>query len=123
MSTTEFAYNNYVNRLTGKSYFQIVNGYSLCALIDLLPLPPHMCVSQHVENFAKHIHDLHVEIRRRISLSNEEYKLAADVHHRFKEFYVGEYVMVRIRLERIPKTCSKKLYERAMNLYSIINKL
>ena len=71
MSTVEFAYNNYVNRSTGKSYFQIVNGYSLCTLIDLFPLPPHMRVSQPVENFAKHIHDLHVEIRRKISLSNE----------------------------------------------------
>ena len=48
--------------------------------------PPHMRVSELVENFAKHIHDLHVEIRRKISLSNEEYKLAADVHRRSKKF-------------------------------------
>ena len=31
--------------------------------------------------------------------------------------------MVRIRLERIPKTFSKKLYAKAMGLYSIIRKL
>ena len=31
---------------------------------------PHMCVSEPVENFAKHIHDLHAEIRQKISLSN-----------------------------------------------------
>ena len=86
-------------------------------------LPPHMCVSEPVENFAKHIHDLHVEIRRKSSLSNEEYKLAADVHHRSKEFNVGDYVMVRIRPKRIPKTFSKKLYARAMGPYSIIRKM
>ena len=92
------------------------------SIVDV-PLPPHMRVSEHVENFAKHIHDLHVEIRRKISLSNEEYKLAADMHRRSKEFNVGDYVMVRIRPERILKTFSKKLYARAMGPYSIIRKL
>ena len=123
MSTAEFAYNNSVNRSTGKSPFQIVNGYSPRTPIDLVPLPPHMRVSKPAENFATHIHDLHAEIRRKISLSNEEYKLAADVHHRSKEFNVGDHVMVRIRPERIPKTFSKKLYARAMGPYSIIRKM
>ena len=45
------------------------------------------------------------------------------MHRRFKEFNVGEYVMVRIHLERIPKTFSKKLYARVMGPYSIICKL
>ena len=38
-----------------------------------------MRVSEPTKNFAKHIHELHAEIRQKISLSNEEYKLAADV--------------------------------------------
>ena len=63
MSIAEFAYNNSVNRSTGKSPFQIVNGYSPRTPIDLVPLPPHMRVSENVENFEKHIHDLHDEIR------------------------------------------------------------
>ena len=71
-----------------------------------IPLPPHMRVFEPAENFAKYIHDLHAEIRRKIFLSNKEYKLTADVHHRYKEFNVGEYVMVCIRPERIPKTFS-----------------
>ena len=85
--------------------------------VPSISLPPdHMCVSEPAENFSKHIHDLHAEIRRMISLSNEEYKLAADVHRRSKEFNVGNYVMVRIRPERIPKKFSKKLYARATGL-------
>ena len=123
MSTAKFAYNNYVNCSTGKNNFQIVNGYSPHIPIDLVPLPRHMRVSKLAKNLAKQIYDLHVEIRRKISLSNEEYKLTADVHRRFNEFNVGEYVTVRIHLERIPKTFSKKLYARAMNPYSIIHKL
>ena len=79
LSIAEFSYNNSVNRSIGKSLFQIVNGYSARTPIDLVPLPPHMCVSESAENFAKHIQDLHAEIRRKISLSDEEYKLVADV--------------------------------------------
>ena len=45
------------------------------------------------------------------------------MHRRSKEFNVGEYVMVHIRPERIPKTFSKKLYTRAMSHYSIICKM
>ena len=123
LSTAEFAYNNSVNRSIGKSHFQIVNGYSPHTPIDLVPLPPHMRVSEPAENFAKHIHDLHDEIRRKISLSNKDYKLAADVHRRSKEFNVDDYVMVHIRPERIPKTFSKKLYARAIGPYSIIRKM
>ena len=82
-----------------------------------------MLVSEPAENFTKHIHDLHAEIRRKISLSNEEYKLATDVHRRSKEFNVGDYVMVRISSERIPKTFSKKHYAITMGPYSIIRKL
>ena len=123
LSTTEFAYNNSVNRSIGKSPFQIVNGYSPHTPIDLVPLPPHMHMFEPAENFTKHIHDLYAEIRRKISLSNEEYKMAADVHRRSKEFNVGDYVMVCIRLERIPKMISKKLYARAMGPYSIIRKM
>ena len=93
------------------------------SLIVDVPLPPHMHMSKPTENFTKHIRDLHAEIRRTIYLSNEEYKLAADVHRRSKEFNVGDYVMVCIRLEKIPKTFSKKLYARAMGPYSIIRKL
>ena len=123
LSTTEFAYNNFVNYSISKSHFQIVNGYSPRMAIDLVPVPPNTRVSEHVENFTKHIHDLHVEIKRNISLSNEKYKLVVDVHCRSKEFNVGEYVMVRIRPERISKTFSKILYARVMDPYSIIHKL
>ena len=80
-------------------------------------------MSKPVNNFAKHIHDLHAEIRQKISLSNKEYKLAPAVHRRSKEFNVGEYVMVRNRSEKISKMFSKKLYARAMGPYSIIRKL
>ena len=60
------------------------------SLVVDVSLPPQMHVFESIENFAKHIHDLHAEIRRKISLSDEEYKLAADVQRRSKEFNVGD---------------------------------
>ena len=45
LSTTEFAYNNSVNRSTSKSPFQIVNGYSPRTPIDFVPfITSHACV-------------------------------------------------------------------------------
>ena len=44
------------------------------------------------------------------------------MHHRYKEFNVGEYVMVHIRPERIPKTFSI-FFVRAIYTYYIIRKL
>ena len=81
-----------------------------------------MCLNLQ-KNFVKHIHDLHAEIRRKISISNKEYKIVVDVHRISKEFNVGDYVIVRIRPERIPKMFSKKLYARVMGPYSIILKM
>ena len=52
-STAEFAYNNFVNRLTGQSPFEIVNGYSPLTPIDLVPLSSHMRVFEFAKNFAK----------------------------------------------------------------------
>ena len=107
---------------TGMSLALVAKEVPSDSSIVYVPLPPHIRVSKPAENFAKHIYDLHVEIRRNISLSNE-YKLAADMHRRSKEFNVGDYVMVCIRPERIPKMFSKKLYARAMGPYSIIRKM
>ena len=42
---------------------------------------------------------------------------------RSEEFNVGDYVMIRIRPEIIPKTFLKKLYARVMGPYSIIRKM
>ena len=79
---------------TGMCLALVAKEVSFDSSIFDVPLPPHMHVSKPIENFAKHIHDLHAKIRRKIFLSNEEYKLAADVYHRSKEFNVGDYVMV-----------------------------
>ena len=49
--------------------------------------------------------------------------MAADVLRRSEEFNVGDYVMVRICPEIIPKTFLKKLFARFTGPYSIIRKM
>ena len=82
----EFAYNSSVNRSTEVSHFQAYTGYQPRKPIDLALLPTAYRATKFVESFINHIHDLHAEIRKKINLSNENYKSAADVHHRYQEF-------------------------------------
>ena len=87
------------------------------------PLPPNSRLSDSADSFAQHIRDLHANIRRKIALSNENYKLAADVHRRKLEFNEGDFVKVRVRPERYPKNSFKKLHARAIGPFRILCKM
>ena len=93
----EFAYNNSVNRTTSKSPFEIVHGYQPNKPLDLIPLPVHAKVSESAEHFAQHVKNLHKEITQKIKMSNDAYKKQADSRKYFKEFSVGDFVMIKLR--------------------------
>lgn len=82
----EFAYNNFVNRTLGMSPFEVVHGYKLRTPVDLIPMAATHRPSKSTNAFARHIHELHVVIKHRITLNNEKYKQSADSHRSFKEF-------------------------------------
>lgn len=119
----EFAYNSSVNRSTGHSPFEIVTGYTPRKPIDLVTLPPESRTSESAESFAQHLHALHSEIRRKLNLSNDNYKTTADIHRRFQEFHEGDMVMVRIRPERYPRGVVKKLHARNAGPFKILQKI
>ncbi|GAV75163.1 Chromo domain-containing protein [Cephalotus follicularis] len=56
-------------------------------------------------------------------MSNVDYKLVADVHHKNKEFNVGDHIMVRVRPERYTKHSFKNLHARAIGPFPILRKL
>lgn len=62
----EFAYNNFINRTTGKSPFQIVYGSSPQDVSDLKKLERGDRNSAEAEDFAKHMKSLHDEVRKHI---------------------------------------------------------
>ena len=119
----EFAYNSSVNRTTGKSPFEIVLGYQPNKPIDLIPLPLHNRVSESAESFAQHIKNLHQEITQRIKTSNDIYKERADSRRRFKEFSIGDHVMIKLRPERLPSGTVKKLHSRSAGPFKIIERI
>ncbi|KAK8923695.1 hypothetical protein KSP39_PZI019139 [Platanthera zijinensis] len=119
----EFAYNSSVNRSTGLSPFHIVSGYDPRKPIDLIPSPLESRPSESAESFAQHLHELHESVRRRIIMSNENYKAHADKRKRERIFNVGDQVMVRIRPERLPSGPAKKLSARRMGPFSVVNRI
>ena len=75
----KFTYNSSVNRSIGRIPFECVTSALPRKQVDLVPLPNTAHPSVEADAFAKHIHDIHDEIRRRIAMSNESYKTHADL--------------------------------------------
>ena len=91
--------------------------------IDLVPLPSETRPSVEADAFAKHMRDIHEDVRRRIVMSNEGYKAHADTRRKFAEFQEGDMIMVRIRPERYPKGAYKKLHSKSAGPYKVLKKI
>ena len=70
----------------------------------------------------QHIHNLDVEVRQKIVLNNENYKLVTNAHCRSQEFHIGNYILVYIHCERFSTNSFKKLHSR-IGPFPIIQKL
>ncbi|XP_058072371.1 uncharacterized protein LOC131221208 [Magnolia sinica] len=120
--TTKFAFNSSIDRSTSLSPYEVDTVYKPGKPIDLVPMSLSHRASGPAESFALHIHSWHQEIRQKITTSNEHYKFSANQHKRFKEFNVGDSVMVRIRPERYPPWAIRKLHARNAGPFKIIKR-
>lgn len=111
----EFAYNSSINRYTGLSPFEVVTRFQPQKPIDLIHIPPQASPSEPIESFAKHIQDIHIEIRRKINLSYELYKSVVDFHHRSQKFE-RDMVMMRVRPKRFLRQTLRKLHSKTLVL-------
>ena len=68
----EFAYNNSINRSTGKSPFQIVYGNSLRTASELRKLDKGKISSAEAEEFVEHLKNIHEEVRQHITKMNAQ---------------------------------------------------
>jgi hypothetical protein len=123
LPTVQFAYNSSINRSICMSSFEVVHGYKPRKPLDLLPMSLHARVYESAESFARRIQDLHIKITKQIQASNAQHKLQADLHRKYNEFNVGDYVMVRIRPERFPSRANRKLHARSAGLSKCYNGL
>ena len=66
---------------------------------ELRKLDKEEISSAEVEEFAKDLKNIHEEVREYIIKMNAQHKTKADVKRRYKEFQVGDEVMVHLRKE------------------------
>jgi hypothetical protein len=82
LAQAEFAYNDSVNRSTGKSPFQIVYGMNPRGVSELRDLKQSEFRSVGAEDFAAEMQELHNQIKEQLKKSNNEYKRRVDQHRR-----------------------------------------
>lgn len=91
----EFAFNNVVNRSTGKSPFSIVYTSMPKHSVDLINLPKFH--SKPAKNFAEQVAQTYKDVKEMLELSNAKYKEEADKHRRKKTYQEEDLVMIHLR--------------------------
>jgi DNA-binding transcriptional MerR regulator len=96
----EFAYNDLVNRRTGKIPFHIVYGMQLRGISELMDSKQTETRSARAEEFTEAMKELHSQVKERLQSSSQEYKHRADQHRRQLQFEVGDLILAHLRKER-----------------------
>ncbi|XP_059635346.1 uncharacterized protein LOC132277510 [Cornus florida] len=91
---------------TKKTPFEAAYGLKPQHVLDLVPLPQEVKVSDDGEAFADHIKGGYEELRTAIKASNESYVTTA---RKVKDFKEGDMVVVHLKLEKSPKVTYHKL--------------
>lgn len=122
LAQAEFAFNSLVNQTTGRAPFQVVYGRMPKSVVDLADIPEGERVNTDAEALAELIKQTHEEVKSCIEQNNAKYKSAADQHRRYKEFEVGDKVMVYLRKERFPSGAYNKLKLKKIGPCRIVRK-
>jgi hypothetical protein len=118
----EFAYNDLVNRSTGKSPFQILYGTQLRGVSELRESEQNETSSARAEEFAETMQELHAQVKQRLMKANQEYKRRADQRKRQLQFEFGDMVLAHLRKERFPKGTYNKLKMKKIGPCRILRK-
>lgn len=83
------------NCSTGFSPFQVVYNKSPNQIVDLAQLPTTFIGK--AQRLAEHIQQVHYQVISHLQVvANDNYKQAADKHHRLKIYCIGDLVMVHL---------------------------
>ena len=116
----EFAYNASCHRTTGYSPFQVNTGRNPNIPVDLVSLPWPKSASKEAISYATDLTAIHQQAKDRITAYNSQIKSAIDTRRRFREYHVGDLVMVRLRPERYATEKAHKLHPRAAGPFEIL---
>ena len=86
LTQAEFAYNNSVNRSTGKTPFEIVTGMHPRGISDLRDVAGEEKRSATGEEFSNFMESLHKEVKLRLEQCNQNYKENFDQSRRHHNF-------------------------------------
>jgi hypothetical protein len=118
----EFAYNDSVNRSTGKSPFQVVYGMQPRGVSELRDSEQTVTSSASAEEFAEAMRELHSRVKDRLQSSSQEYKHRADQHRRQLQFEVGDLVLAHLRKERFSRGTYNKLKMKKIRPCKVLRK-
>jgi hypothetical protein len=118
----EFAYNDSVNRSTGKSPFQILYGTQPRGVSELREPEQAETSSARAEEFAEAMQELHAQVKKQLQKTNQEYKRRADQRRKQLQFEVGDMVLAHLRKERFPRGTYNKLKMKKIGPCRILRK-
>ena len=72
---------------------------------------------------AERISKLHQEVQSHLELANDSYKTAANSHKCFKEYQVGDLVMVYLKKSRLLAGHHSKMTNKRMGPFQILERL
>ncbi|CAL9023611.1 unnamed protein product [Prunus brigantina] len=106
-----------------KTPFEGAYGLKPQNVLDLVPLPEEMKMSDDGEGLADQVKRVHEEVRAVIKASNELSAVAANQHQKVKDFEEGDMVWVHLKKERFPKGTYHKLKSKMFGPYKVLKKM
>ena len=119
----EFAFNNFINRSTGCTPFEVVFGFRPHTPLNLHSLTLPARPGEAALDFSSYMKNIHEEVKRRLSLSTEAYSTAANTRRKDRQFQVGDMVLIRLKPERFPLGSFNKLHARRARPFKVVKKL
>nr|CAD1839672.1 unnamed protein product [Ananas comosus var. bracteatus] len=101
----------------------VVYGRNPISPLDLSPLSTTHFFSSDADEQAKHIKQLHEQVRARIIKHNEKYQKAANKHRKPAAFKEGDLVWMHLRRERFPQERHGKLKPRADGPFKVLKRI
>jgi hypothetical protein len=123
LAQVEFAYNNMVNRSTGKAPFEVVYRRTPRLAVDLAALPKLPGAIVAVKHLAERVKATQDGVRQHLEESYAKYKTAADKGRQSKIFREGDLVMVYLCKGRLLTDVFGKLRNKKYGPCKILKKI
>jgi hypothetical protein len=102
-----FAFNNFFNRSTGCTPFEVVYGFRPNTPLDINSLSSPFRPREAALDFSSYMRDVHEECKQRLTVHTNSYTAVANAKRKGRQFNAGDMVLVCLR------PSSRELYQFA----------